>query len=98
MVPISNQLSLGILFTNRSRSISSPKIRESIKLQICKRLHNVFFCSNTNIISDAANNFLNVPLTSSSPVKKRNVKVSRKISAAVAVAAPSEEIQEYELQ
>lgn len=40
-------------------------------------------------------------MTSSSPAKKRNVKVGRKISAAaaaVAVTAPAEEIQEYELQ
>ncbi|XP_028779166.1 uncharacterized protein LOC114735635 [Neltuma alba] len=45
-----------------------------------------------------AKNFLNVPLTNSSPVNKRNVKVSRKISAAaVSVAAPAEEIQEYKL-
>ncbi|KAF7814377.1 post-illumination chlorophyll fluorescence increase [Senna tora] len=51
------------------------------------------------ISSSLASNFLNVSLTSSYPMKKSNVKVSRKIvsAAAAVVTAPSEEIQEYNL-
>ncbi|KAL1292763.1 hypothetical protein HN51_053327 [Arachis hypogaea] len=55
--------------------------------------------SPTTIQNTLANNFLNVSLPRCYPMKKRNVKASKRISAAAAAVAttPNQEIQEYKL-